>query len=79
MIQGFPIDFIFFGSDLEKIKQIGNAISPPFVKHITSYIKDVIVGDIVEMWIYVLLINKTKIDMTTKYVTNLKYTDKYTH
>ena len=40
----YPIDFNFFGTYIEKIKQIGNAIAPPFVKHITSYIKDILNG-----------------------------------
>jgi DNA (cytosine-5)-methyltransferase 1 len=49
MIQGFPIDFNFFGTYIEKIKQIGNAIAPPFVKHITSYIKDILNGVFIEI------------------------------
>lgn len=49
MIQGFPIDFKFFGTYIEKIKQIGNAIAPPFVKHITTYIKDILNSDILEL------------------------------
>jgi DNA (cytosine-5)-methyltransferase 1 len=49
LIQGFPIDFNFFGTYIEKIKQIGNAIAPLFVKHITSYIKDILNGDVIEL------------------------------
>jgi DNA (cytosine-5)-methyltransferase 1 len=45
LIQGFPETFIFCGSYIQKIKQIGNAISPIFVTYITKYIKDLLLGD----------------------------------
>lgn len=48
-IQSFPDTFEFSGSYIEQIKQIGNAIPPVFVKHIMSYIKDILTGDIIEL------------------------------
>jgi DNA (cytosine-5)-methyltransferase 1 len=49
LIQSFPVTFEFSGSYIEKVKQIGNAIPPVFVKYIISYIKDVLNMDILEL------------------------------
>ena len=49
LIQSFPNTFVFSGSYIEKVKQIGNAIPPVFVKYIISYIKDILNMDIVEL------------------------------
>ena len=49
LIQGFPVDFSFYGNYIEQVKQIGNAICPIFVKHISSYIKDILNGNVLEL------------------------------
>ena len=49
MIQSFPSTFDFSGSYIEKVKQIGNAVPPEFIKHIASYIRDVLLYEIVEL------------------------------
>ena len=35
-IQTFPDDFSFFGTDAQKMQQIGNAIPPAFAKQIAE-------------------------------------------
>ena len=48
-IQGFPDNFVFTGTDISKITQIGNAIPPIFVSHIMNYIQGILSGDIIEI------------------------------
>lgn len=46
-IQGFPKSYIITGKYLEKVNQIGNAIPPTFIEHVTNYIKDILNHDII--------------------------------
>jgi site-specific DNA-cytosine methylase len=46
-IQGFPKSYIIKGKYLEKVNQIGNAIPPTFIQHVTNYIKDILNHDII--------------------------------
>ena len=48
-IQGFPSTFIFCGSYLSQVTQIGNAIPPTFIAHVMNYIKDILSGDLLEL------------------------------
>ena len=42
MIQGFPKDFRFHGSYIQQINQIGNSVPPIFIKHMLTYIKNIL-------------------------------------
>ncbi|AGE54761.1 cytosine-specific methyltransferase [Paramecium bursaria Chlorella virus MA1D] len=44
-IQGFPDDYEFIGNDNSKIKQIGNAVPPKFVKFLIDGIKNQLLHD----------------------------------
>ena len=49
LIQGSPESFIFKGSYIEQVIQIGNAIPPLFVQKLFKYIIDIINKDIIEI------------------------------
>tara|TARA_B110000259_G_C14000197_1_gene395965 strand:- start:137 stop:1204 length:1068 start_codon:yes stop_codon:yes gene_type:complete len=46
-IQGFPKSYIIKGKYISQVKQIGNAIPPTFIEHVTKYIKDILNSDII--------------------------------
>jgi DNA (cytosine-5)-methyltransferase 1 len=41
-IQSFPDDFIFYGSLVSQLKQVGNAVPPILAKAIAEYLKNYI-------------------------------------
>jgi DNA (cytosine-5)-methyltransferase 1 len=49
LIQGFPKDFVFKGSEIEQIIQIGNAIPPVFICNVMDYITGILNENLVEI------------------------------
>ena len=46
-IQGFSKSYIIKGKYISQVNQIGNAIPPTFIQHVTNYIKDILNNDII--------------------------------
>lgn len=42
LLQGFPRDYKFIGTESQKMQQVGNAVPPPVSKVLAKYIKDIL-------------------------------------